>query len=319
MFKSIWDDIKKRFLYGDTVTQLVLINVIAWAAIVIIGFVILTPIRGIGTPNLLVEWLAVPADGMKLLVRPWTVITYMFTHEGFMHILFNMLILYWFGQILVNYLGNHRVIPIYVLGGLMGFLFYFFSYNLLPANFSNFIGSPMLGASAGVMAVVMAAAAIAPTHTLHLMFIGPIQIRYIAIGLILLDMIAIQNGSNTGGHLAHLGGVVLGYTFIEQLKRGNDWSVGFNRSFDKIKDFFYNNFSRKNTSTPKETKKKGPRMAFKNEEKVNKRTQNSGSTRRTTSSNQEAIDAILDKIKESGYDSLTKEEKEFLFKVSKEK
>ena len=315
MFKSLLEDIKKRFLYGDTVTQLILINAIAWAFIIIIGFVILTPLRGIGAPNLLVEWLAVPAEGMKLLTRPWTVITYMFTHESFMHILFNMLILYWFGQILANYLGNHRIIPIYVLGGLMGFLFYFFSYNLLPAGFSAFIGSPMLGASAGVMAVVMASATIAPTHSIHLMFIGAIQIRYIAIVLILLDMIGIQNGSNTGGHLAHLGGVVLGYTFVEQLKKGNDWSIGFNLYFDKIKNFFYNFSNKKEQSS---TKKKGPRMAFKNEEKVKSRTKNSSTPRRTTP-NQEQIDAILDKIKESGYDSLTKEEKEFLFKASKEK
>jgi membrane associated rhomboid family serine protease len=315
MFKSLWDDVKKRFLYGDTVIQLVLINAIAWAFIIIIGFVILTPLRGIGAPNLLVEWLAVPAEGMKLLSRPWTIITYMFTHESFMHILFNMLILYWFGQILANYLGNHRIIPIYVLGGLMGFLVYFFSYNLLPAGFSAFIGSPMLGASAGVMAVVMAAAAIAPTHSIHLMFIGAIQIRYIAIVLILLDMIGIQNGSNTGGHLAHLGGVVLGYTFVEQLKKGNDWSVGFNRYFDKIKDFFYNLSNKNETSS---TKKKGPRMAFKNEEKVKSRTKSNSTPRRATP-NQEQIDAILDKIKESGYDSLTKEEKEFLFKASKDK
>lgn len=309
MFRSIWQDIQERFRYGDTVIQLILINIIVWVAVILLGL-LLTPIVGIGAPNPVVNWLAVPAEGMKLLTRPWTIITYMFMHEGFMHILFNMLILYWFGQILANYLGNHRIIPVYVLGGLMGFVFYFFSYHIFPNSFSMFIGSPMLGASAGVMAVVMAAAAIAPTHTMNLILIGPVQIRYIALTLVLLDLIAIQKGSNTGGHLAHLGGVVLGFMFIEQIKRGNDWSVGFNKILDKIKDFFGNLQS----SAPKQPK--APRSAF--SRKTSGKQEQSGGSSRKAGIDQERVDAILDKIKESGYSSLTKEEKDILFNASKE-
>lgn len=323
MFSSIWKDVRERFLYGDTVVQLVLINVIVWVVVILLGLPLKAINGGFGASNPLVDWLAVPSGGIPLLTRPWTVFTYMFLHEDLFHILFNMLFLYFFGQVLVNFLGNKRVIPIYVLGGLMGFLFYFFSANLLETSLFGKIGTPMLGASAGVMAVVMAAATIAPTHTFHLMFIGPVQIRYIAFFFILLDILAIQNADpNTGGSLAHLGGVFLGWLFISQLKKGTDWSVGFNVQLDKFRNLLLT-IQDKFKSKPKpasKKRKKGPRMGYKNEEKVKTRQQTrSSSTVEKDIGHQEKIDTILDKIKESGYSSLTKEEKEYLFKASKEK
>ena len=316
MFTSIWQDIKRRFEYGDTVIQLILINFIAWAGIILVGFLILFPFVENGI-DVLTSWLAVPSSGQKLLTRPWTILTYMFTHVGLFHIIFNMYFLYLFGTILANYLGNKRIIPIYVLGGFAGFLFYFLAANLIPGSFAAPIGGNMLGASAGVMAIVVAAAHLAPTHTISLILIGTVEIRYIAIFVILIDMLAIQTGDpNTGGHLAHLGGVALGFVFIEQLKKGNDWSIGFNTYFNRLKNFFIN----LNTpAQPKTRPKKGPHMAYKNEEKVNKKRQKTNTTQRRTVSDQERIDSILDKIKESGYDSLSKEEKAFLFKVSKDK
>lgn len=330
MFSSIWKDVRERFLYGDTVVQLVLINVIVWVGIILLGLPLKAINGGFGAPNPLVDWLAVPSGGIPLLTRPWTVFTYMFLHEEIFHILFNMLLLYFFGQVLVNYLGNKRVIPIYVLGGLMGFLFYFVSANFLQEALFGDIGGHMMGASAGVMAIVMAAALIAPLHRFHLILVGPVQIRYIAFFFILLDILAIQNADpNTGGSLSHLGGVFLGYLFISQLKKGTDWSVGFNIQLDKFRNLLLtiqDTFKSKFKSAPKpkpeaRKRKKGPRMAYKNEEKVRSRqeTGSSTTTSRKEMGHQEKIDAILDKIKVSGYSSLTKEEKEFLFKASKDK
>jgi len=324
MFQSIWQDIKTRFEYGDTVIQLILVNLLVWVGVILIGL-IATPFVGIGAENPIIPWLAVPSEGLSLLTRPWTILTYMFLHEGLFHIAFNMIFLYAFGIVLANYLGKHRIIPIYVIGGLMGFVLYFLSANLLPSSFSSYIGSPMLGASAGVMAIVMAAATVVPTHVFHLILIGPVQIRYIALFFVLLDLLAIQNGSNTGGHLAHLGGVFWGYFFVTQLSKGNDYGKWFNRNFDNIKNAFYGLKDSQPKKEPKqkkkkkEKKKKEPKMAFNKKQQPKSEKGDTGGSRQTDSSDQARVDAILDKIKESGYQNLSKEEKDFLFKVSKDK
>ena len=329
MLKSVFEDTKRQFDNGNTVVQLIIINVAVFIIVNLIG-VLLIPFVGIGGGNEtafqgLLAWLEVPSDGMKLLTRPWTILTYMFLHTGLMHILFNMLFLYWFGQIVQNYLGNSRILGIYILGGLAGFLVFFLSANLIP-GFKDYIGFSMLGASAGVMAIVMAAATIAPTHTMNLLFIGPVQIRYIALFLIFIDLISVRQGANTGGHLAHLGGVGMGYFIIQQLQKGTDYTLGFNRLFDKVKGFFAKIFK---------GKPQGPHMAYKNQENINRKggfkpkTKNrpfrktkpnakSDASSSNSLSRQEQIDAILDKIKVTGYDSLSSDEKEFLFKASKD-
>lgn len=314
MFKSIWTDIVARFNYGDTVLQLVIINVMVWAGVIVFGL-FAAPFVGIGSDNPIVDWLAVPGDAMALLTRPWTILTYMFTHEGFMHILFNMLILYWFGEILANYLGKNRIIPVYVLGGLVGFLFYFGSSVLLPANFSDFIGTPMLGASAGVMAIVMAAASIAPTHTMHLFIIGPVQIRYIALVLILLDLFGIQKGSNTGGHLAHLGGVALGFLFIEQLKTGKDWSIPFNRLLESAKGLF----ERRERSQSRKQSSSAAASTASGRTRTKRKSPGRTSGPMTAEERQARVDAILDKIRESGYENVTAEEMAFLNQMSEDR
>lgn len=315
MIGSIWDDVQRRFRFGDTVTQLILINIIVWASLIVLG--VFARLWG-GNMSSISEYLSVPSDTWTLLKRPWTVLTYMFTHEDLFHILFNMLFLFWFGEVVRNYLGNHRIIPIYVYGGLVGFLFYFISANLFGGFFVELQNSRMLGASAGVMAIMWAAVAIAPTHMFNLILIGPVQIRYIALFSLLMDLLAIQNMNNTGGSLAHIGGAVLGFTFIKQLQNGSDWGIGFNKTLDQLKTFF-ENLNKPKPQRPKQastTERKGPKMAYKNTERQKA---NSGSARPqqdTDLNHQERVDAILDKIKEAGYDNLTKEEKEFLFKVS---
>lgn len=322
MFQSIWRDIKERFQYGDTTIQLILINVIIWVTIIVLGLPLKAMSGGFGAPNPIVEWLAVPSGGIQLLTRPWTIITYMFLHEGLLHIFFNMMWLYFFGQILANYLGNNRIIPVYILGGLVGFLFYFISANFLVGTLFRAIGTPMLGASAGVMAVVAAAATIAPRHSIRLMFIGSVQIRYIAIFMILLDLIAIQSADlNTGGSLAHLGGVAAGILFVEMLRRGQDWSIGINRVVDGFRNFvlgIQDWFKSLNAPKPKPQKKAKATSKTSNKRRQKARAAHSSDTESsaTPSGQQAKIDSILDKIKESGYDSLSKEEKDFLFKIS---
>ncbi len=310
MVTSIWDDVKRAFAQGDNLTRLIIINIAFFLFVHVVGF-LMVPFIGIGNHaafNGFLEWFMAPADPIELLKRPWTLITYMFLHEGLWHLVFNMLFLYWFGRIVQDLLGDHRIFPIYLLGGLVGFLAFFVSANFLPGNISYFIGSHMLGASAGVMAIVMAAATLAPTYIMHLLLIGPVQIRYIALFLILIDLIAIREGSNTGGHFAHLGGVFMGWYFIHLLRQGTDLSQPVNYLLNRISDFFSSLFSRR---------KRTP---------IRVRHNNSGAKRPITQQMpnandpdyQKKLDRILDKIREGGYESLTKEEKEFLFKASKQ-
>jgi hypothetical protein len=165
-------------------------------------------------------------------------------------------------------------------------------------------GSVLLGASAGVMAIVAAAATIAPNYTVLLLFIGPIRLKYIAlIMIVVLDLLAIPNLENVGGHIAHIGGALLGFIFITQLQRGRDWSVGFNRLFGGLT----NSFSRR----------RQPRVVYRSERRKSAPTRKRKASR-YEKGKQEQLDEILDKIAQSGYENLTTEEKEFLFRVSKE-
>jgi hypothetical protein len=209
----------------------------------------------------------------------------MFMHAGFFHILFNMLWLYWLGQIFEEYLGNKRTIGLYILGGLSGALFYLLAYNFLPAFAGAAYGSTVVGASASVMAIIIATATLLPDYSISLMFIGPVKLKWIAIIYVIVDFISIV-GPNAGGEVAHIGGALFGFIYIKQLQRGNDW-IGAIRGIFKSR-----------------TKLK---VASKNSDR------NSNSKPR-----QEEIDRILDKISQTGYESLNKQEKEILFRASKD-
>ncbi len=311
MVTSIWDDIKRAFSRGDNLTRLIIVNIGFFLFIHIVGF-LMVPFTGIGNHaafNAFLEWFMAPSDPVELLKRPWTIITYMFLHEGIWHLVFNMLFLYWFGRIVQDLLGDHRILPIYLLGGLAGFVAFFISANFLPGNISYYIGSHMLGASAGVMAIVMAAATLAPTYIMHLLLIGPVQIRYIALFLIVIDMIAIREGSNTGGHFAHLGGVAMGWYFIHALRNGTDLSRPVNNLLERIATFFRELFAGRRRSHIR------VRHANKKPSSASAKKQNGLSP--DDPAYQRKLDRILDKIRDRGYESLTREEKEFLFRASK--
>ncbi len=231
------------------------------------------------------EYLALPAYLPKLLTRFWTPITYMFMHNGIFHILFNMLWLYWMGQIFEDFLGDRRILGLYLLGGLAGAVLYIISFNIIPAyaHSDALILSSAVGASASVMAVIVAAATIAPNYTISLMFIGPVKLKWLVLFYIVIDFLGIV-GPNAGGEIAHLGGALIGFAYVKQLQRGNDW-VG------SIASVFKKRSKLKVVS-------------------ANKGKKTSGKPR------QDEIDRILDKINTSGYDNLSQQEKDVLFRAS---
>ena len=307
MFDTVWKDIKREFRYGNVITRLIIFNLAVFVAVriaALVFFMVLGP-GGAGkfVSEVLHPWLCASYGWKHILLKPWTMFTYMFLHYDLWHIVWNMLFLYWFGRILRDFAGNDRIFAIYVLGGLMGWLVYVISGQFLPG-----VGLYALGASAGVTAVALAAAALAPNYTMHLLFIGPVKLKYIALVLVLLDLILMTEG-NTGGHLAHLGGAFMGWFFVYQLReKGNDLSIPFNNVIEKIvtlwerrKDIF--------------SRKKKPRVVYKNTS--GKRAKGNAKSDLHIVPDQSEIDAILDKIKRSGYESLTKEELETLARASK--
>jgi len=221
----------------------------------------------------------------------------MFTHKYLFHIFWNMISLFWFGQILTSYISSKKMIPLYILGGLAGALITLLMINFIPL-FSEQIGIPMLGASAGVTAIIIGAATLVPNVRMNLMFIGPVKLVFVAAFVLFIDVLNIASYSNVGGNLAHLGGALMGFIFIMQHKKGRDIGEPINRFFDWIKNLFSKRGKMKVVQTKKMT-----------DEEYNYQ----------RNVRQQEIDAILDKISKSGYESLSKQEKELLFNASKQK
>ena len=294
---SIADEIKKSFKSGSALIKLIYVNLAVFLAVKLIGTFI--TLLQLNTGFSFVTWFAVPADLNNLVYKPWTIFTYMFLHQDFLHILFNMLWLYWFGQIFLSYFDSKKLLSVYIVGGLTGAALYILSFNIFPLFDQILPMSYALGASASVIAIVIAISVYAPNHRINLLFFGPVPLKYIAIVSIVLDVLSIAS-SNAGGHIAHLGGALFGYLYISQLRKGKNITKGFDRFMDKIFSLF----------KPREKFKvtyKRPMNDMEKDIEYNK----------AQTARQEDIDKILDKIAKSGYDSLTKKEKEILFKNSK--
>ena len=293
---GIWDDIKITFSKGSNLTRLIYINIAVFFLITIvavIGFLLNNPAISVKALNLI----SVPSSLKSLLIRPWTLITYMFVHEGIWHILFNMLWLYSFGRIFLEYLDQRKLVAVYLLGGISGAFMYILSFNIFPA-FSAVVGeSVAIGASASVMAIVVAIAAYVPDYTVQLFLFGRIKIKYLAIAIFVFTSI-MDFSVNSGGKLAHIGGAFFGYFYTLSLRQGKDIGKGFN----KIIDFFVTLFK--------------PRRNLK---VTHKKATNEFEYNKIKADHQLKINSILDKISKGGYDSLTKEEKETLFKESQKK
>ena len=184
-------------------------------------------------------WFALPSDLLKLATRPWTFITYMFTHQGFLHLFFNMLFLFMFGRIFMGYLGGRKFLSIYLLGGLAGGLLYVLFYNIFPAFTESVAIGSNRGASAAVMAIVVATATYNPNLEVRLFFVLPVKIVWIAVFFVVSDLIYLPDvEGNFGGHIAHLGGAIVGYTAIRQLQKGKDITEGFSRFMDSVANWF---------------------------------------------------------------------------------
>lgn len=281
MKKSIFSELYyKVFKSGNPLFLFIGVNVIVFLAINLLAAgEFLT-----GGSDTAADWvvlqLSMPAYYELLPLKFWTIITYMFTQRDFFHLLFNILWLYWLGLIFLDFLSKRQFIFTYVAGGLAGALLYLLAYNLLPV-FSNTVQSSiLLGSSASVMAVVVATATLVPNFTIQLLFLGNVKLKYLALAYFVLDIIGIS--SEPGGSIAHIGGAILGFVYIQQLNRGTD---------------FANIFKRRSKLKVVKNKSAAPASA--------------------PLPDQEVIDRILDKISQSGYDSLTKLEKEQLFKASK--
>jgi membrane associated rhomboid family serine protease len=293
---GIWDEIKLIFRNGSNLTRLIYINIAV--------FVLITIVAGVGfllndleISGKALDLFSVPASFNALLLRPWTLITYMFTHKDIWHILFNMLWLYWFGRIFLEYLDERKLVAVYLLGGISGALVYILSFNIFPAFTGIVADSVAIGASASVMAIVIAIATYVPDYTVQLLLFGRIKIKYMALAIFILTSI-MGFSVNSGGKLAHIGGAFFGYFYIINLRHGRDIGKGFNR----IIDFFVTIF--KPRKKLKVTHKKATAEYEYNKIKAE---------------HQKRINHILDKISKGGYDSLTKEEKETLFKESQKK
>lgn len=283
--------ILSRLILINTVIYLLVqvVNLFTWLFAINTGSEILSPLG---------QYLALPSSLSLLASRPWTVFTYMFLQEGFFHWLFNMIMLYFGGVIFLEYLSEKKLLWTYIIGGLAGALFFVFSFNTFPV-FEKVSGLAVaLGASASVLAIIIAIATYVPDYTIHLFLIGRMKLKYLALIFVAIDVLSIQKG-NAGGHIAHLGGALWGFIYAFYLRNGKD----FYRIFDnlKIKNPLAGRKQAKfDTSRPKS----GRPM---DDDEYNKK-------RKAT---QEEIDHILEKISKSGYESLTKAEKDLLFKSSK--
>jgi membrane associated rhomboid family serine protease len=252
------------------------------------------------------EYIQMPSSRQLLLYRPWTIFTYMFVHFDFLHILFNMLWLYWFGKIFLLFFNGRQMGGLYILGGIAGGLLFILSYNIFPF-FDGASGNTFLvGASASIMAIVFAVSFYQKDYTINLLLLGRVKLIYLAIGVLLLDVIAITS-ENTGGHIAHIGGALLGILFADRYRKGKDLTASMNRLIDRLV----------NLVTRKPSFKVYRRKTDKARPQKNRRPETDDEYRRRKNAENRAIDEILDKLKHSGYESLSTEEKKTLFDASK--
>ncbi len=280
IFGELW---YKAFRSGNPLYLFIAINVVVFLLIRLGGLIAV--LFGLQTDigTLLYLNLALPADPQVLLYKPWTLVTYMFSQQEFFHFLFNMLWLYWLGQIFLSFLNKRQFLFTYLAGGLAGAFLFLMAYNLLPVFRGG--NSWLIGASAGVNAVVLATATLVPDYTIRMLFFGNVRLKYMALVLVILDVLFVA-GVNAGGSIAHLGGALLGFVYIRQLQRGSDWSRMLSRHKKRLK--------------------------------VLRNDKGAGHRPAVDVPDQEYLDSLLDKISRSGYNSLSKSEKEALFKASKQ-
>lgn len=290
------------------VTKLVIVNFGVFALVNIIYFVLWLANQGADVSEAywrFLRWFCISSDWRTLIWQPWTLFTHMFLHQGLWHVLNNIIGLYLFGTIVGDLIGDRRVLPIYLLGGLVGGVLFFISAQFLP-----YVGAYALGASGAVMALAGTALILAPDYRVMLFLLGEVKVKYIVLVIVLLDLVGIANAVNSGGHVAHIGGFAMGCLFVYRLRDGQDLAAPVNRLLDWLSGLFRPGVPRRKAPAPK----RKPQMAYKGGAFGNKP---GNITDNQELSFQEKLDAILDKIKQKGYENLTPEEKEFLYQASK--
>jgi membrane associated rhomboid family serine protease len=278
-----------KFKTLNIANKLIVINIAVFLLFFIASFLFNT------SSEVLMQWFVLPEEPIEVLKQPWSLLTYSFLHGGFTHILFNMIWLNFFSKFILNLFSEKRFLTVYLLGALYGGLLFVTAYNVFPVFQSK--AGYLLGASASVSALMVFAATYSPNISFRF-FMVTIKLWQLAVGLFLLDLFRLGSGTNPGGMLSHVGGAVFGYVYAVQLAKGNDIGLWFEKIVASLVNLFKtkkNTPFRKVHRTPKNTSKKKT-TSVKDERQIK-------------------IDGILDKIGKSGYESLTKQEKDFLFKA----
>lgn len=329
MLQSIWDDVRREFSFGNMINKIIIVNVAVYL-VVNIFWVILQLANGIpDTPPAFyrqaINFFSISDSWLHMLTHPWTLVSHMFLHEGFWHLVFNMLFLFWFGRIFGDLLGDRRVLPLYIAGGIAGFLAYFLAFNLTSLGSGQ---SFALGASGAVACILTAAGSFAPEYGIRLLFFGTVRLKWIVFFTIMVQIIGLGTIYNIGGTIDHLGGIIFGFLYVFYLRRGTDLTSPVVKSIDWIQDTWHG-FQQPS----KEHQRSGPRAAYRGGKPIKDTTtktrpsfkrkaggkdkkKKASGNEKPQESHQEQLDAILDKIKDKGYNSLTKEEKDFLFRAS---
>ncbi len=288
---NIIDDLKLQYKIGGIVTRLIFWN----AALFVLPWLLFALLSLLGVNIDYIHYVSLSSNPAHLLWKPWSLLSYAFFHSGIMHIIFNMIVLNFAGRLFMTYFTSKQLLGLYVLSAIFAGISYILVFYVLNIN------APIVGASAAIMAILVATTTYHPLMDLRLLIIGNVKLWHITAVIVIVDLMQLRS-ENMGGHISHLSGAFFGFIFIKLLQNGTDLSTVVIR----IIDFFANLF-KKNTSAP-----------FKKVHKnYSKPLEKSVSKIVTKDKSQQQIDEILDKISQSGYDSLTKEEKEFLFKVGK--
>lgn len=289
MNKTLFEDLKFKVLHsGNPIFLYIGINTLIFIITALLGVILfLSGNSSTGLHALVNEYFAFPVSFEKLPYRFYTILTYQFFHDGIFHLLFNMLWLYWMGKIFLDFLKPRQFHFVYLAGGVAGALFFTLAFHVFPVFQGSIAEASIIGSSGAVMAIVVATATLVPDYTIRLMFLGDLKLKYLAIAYIVLDVIGVAS-TNSGGSFAHLGGALLGFSYIKLLSSGSDWSTWFKRKpkVSKLKVNKNDNFKQRQDA-------------------------------KANVVSQVEIDAILEKISKFGYDKLSKAEKETLFKASK--
>ncbi|MGK6350633.1 rhomboid family intramembrane serine protease [Parapedobacter sp. DT-150] len=288
MKRSLVGDLwHKAFQSGNPLYLFIAINILVFLGINVLSLVTVLQFTDAPLSDYLLSWLQLPASLSSWLYKPWTILTYMVTQQGLFHLLFNMLWLFWLGIIFLDFLKKRQFTFVYLAGGIVGGLLYLLAYNAIPVFRAEAFRTMMIGSSASVSAIVFATATLLPDYTIRMLFFGNVKLKYLALAFLIIDVLAVA-GLNAGGSIAHIGGALFGFVYIKRLQNGQDWSSLLERKPKRRKLRVVHN----EKETPMYEEPLVP--------------------------NQEVIDGILDKISQSGYESLTKAEKEALFKASKQ-